>query len=136
MLANIEAWFKGFWTNIVAEPVSSIKGLLALCVAGFIGYSIFEKTLPLNALTEIAIAYFIVSGIYGLGTPSIHTFFNNIITKIEDAASLEPKGTAPVGSIADQLVAMKSEALASQAKYQKVVSDIAIITEPSTPKVS
>ena len=136
MWSKIGAFFKGFFGNVAADPVSSLKGVVQLAASGAACYGMATGVVPVNVGAPMA-ASFAASGIHALGTNS-QTGVESAGAAKTEALINQAAAAAPVAlSVVDQVAAIKAEADAGQKKietYQAIASALAaIVPAPVQP---
>jgi hypothetical protein len=137
MWAKIKAFFGGFFGNVAADPVSTIKGVVQLASAAAVGYGMSTGAVPIAVGAPMA-ASLAASGVHSLGT--------NTTTGVEAPAAVKTEAAiqtvtafAPTAlSVVDQVAAIKSAADDGQKKidtYTAILSALASVLPPPTPPV-
>lgn len=122
MWAKIGAFFKSFFHNIAADPVSSIKGVAQLAAGGAACYGMATGTVPVNIGAPIA-AGFVSGGLHALGTDSL-------IPSINIAAAVTPQAL----TVADHYNEIKAQAGQAQAVLAAVNEGVGILAAIAPPE--
>lgn len=133
MFNKFLAFLTGFLHNVVADPVSSGKGLVSLAAAAGLGYAMATGGLP-PVIGIPLMSKAVSDGVHALGTNNLTGVEAPAAVKIE-AGVATAAGLAPVVlSLADQVAAMKLEASAGQSKvdaYAALAESLAGVLPPA-----
>jgi len=106
---KIGSFFTNFFTNVKADPVSSVKGLVQLAIAGGTCYGMATGAVPIAIGAGIA-GSAASSGILSLGTNNTTGVVAPVAQKaanlVNEAAAVAPTAT----NVVDQMAAIKKAA--------------------------
>lgn len=122
MFKKIGEFIKSFFRNIAADPVSSLKGVVALAGAGATCYGMATGTVPINSLSIGAASSLATSGLHALGTDATGTTAPAVLQAeelVQSAAALTPTAL----TVSDHFQEIKKQAGAAQATLA-VVSEL------------
>jgi hypothetical protein len=120
------AFFKNFFHNVAADPVSTTKGLVQLASAAGVGYGMAMGVIPLNIGVPMC-ASFATSGVHALGTNTATGTTDATAPKVEAIIQTAAAATPVALGLVDQVAAMKKEADNGQSKidqYQAIAAAI------------
>jgi len=118
MFKKLAAFFKGFFGNVKADPVSTTKGVVQLAAAGATAYGMATGTVPVTELTTGFVAATAASGIHALGTNTATGVTQPEAVKAAEAITTAAAMVPTVTGIVDQVTAMKAAADDGQAKVE------------------
>jgi hypothetical protein len=114
MFKAIGNFFKNFFKNIAADPVSSVKGVANLIVAGGTCYGMATGVIPTNVGIPLA-SKATVDGIHALGTDNSTGKVDPIAEKAAEAVQLAAAVTPGAMTINDHYNEIKKQAGQAQA---------------------
>jgi hypothetical protein len=79
---KIGSFFKNFFSNIVADPISSMSGVGKIAAGGAAAYGMATGMIPVNTATVTGAAGMVTSGLVSLGTNHTTGQVNPTIEKI------------------------------------------------------
>lgn len=136
-MAKFTDFFKNFFSNVKADPVSSAKGLLQLAAGGAAVYGMATGTVPVNTITTGFAATAIGSGIHALGTNSTTGVEIPAAIKAEESLHAAMLAVPMALSVIDQVAAIKKDAEAGQAAvqtYLNIAAAVAQMLPPAEPQ--
>ena len=137
MWAKIKAFFCGFFGNVAADPVSSIKGVVQLAAAGATCYGMATGAVPIAAGAPLA-ASFAASGVHALGTNTATGVETPVAIKTEAAIQAVTAFVPVALSVVDQVAKIKAEADDGQKKidtFQAITAALAQVL-PAPPQAA
>lgn len=115
MFSKIGSWFKSFFGNIAADPVSSLKGIVSLAAAGATCYGMATGTVPINQLSIGAASALTTHGLHALGTDATTGKTDAVIDAAIQAAQMAASAAPTVMTITDHYNAIKDQTGQAQA---------------------
>lgn len=119
--AKIGNFFKGFFGNIAADPVSTMSGVGKIVAGGAAAYGMATGVIPANTVSGTAVAGMIMSGVVSLGTNHTTGVVDPTIAKV---AAAEEKGVNVALAI-DPLAKQVSEAIKAAGDQASTAAKIA-----------
>ena len=115
MWDKIKGFFGSFFHNIVADPVSTAKGVVQLAAAGAACYGMVTGVVPVNQVSTGFAAAAAASGLHALGTDTTTGTTAPAIVKAEELIQTAAAVTPQALTIADHYQAIKDQAGQAQA---------------------
>lgn len=112
MFAKIAAFFRSFFTNAAADPVSTGKGLIQLATAGGVAYSLATGKLAPDATNVGYITAATASGLHAIGS-------NNAAAAVVNTAQ----------SVAERYQSIKADVATAQAVINAASNGVVELAE-------
>ncbi|NVO00017.1 MAG: hypothetical protein HXX17_11880 [Geobacteraceae bacterium] len=129
-MSKFASFFKNFFRNIAADPVSSVKGVLALAASGATVYGMTTGAVPVNAASIGAASTFAANGLHALGTGPVTDKAADVI---QSAAALSTSAL----TVADHYEEIRKQAGNATAILSAVAEGAAVLKaeQPQVPSL-
>ncbi|NVO07833.1 MAG: hypothetical protein HXX19_18770 [Rhodoferax sp.] len=128
-MSKFVSFFRNFFRNIAADPVSSAKGVVAIAAAGATVYGMTTGVVPVNAASIGAVGTFATNGIHALGTGPVT---DQATAAIQSAVAIAPQAL----TVADHYEEIRKQAGNAQAILSAVNEGAAVLGALQTPPPS